>query len=63
MMKKIRKIYEPKHNPKRENKVILLTITDGEKWHYLALKHLSTLLRGITSKNNGDYHCEVPKFV
>ena len=26
-------------------------ITDGEKWHYLAVK---SLFRGITSNNNGD---------
>ena len=24
-------------------------ITDGEKWHYLVVKNLSGLLRGITS--------------
>ena len=45
-------------------------ITDGKKWHYLALKSvrttngynrpiksLSRLLRGITSNHNGDYYC------
>ena len=32
-------------------------ITDGEKWHYLAVKRLSALLRGITGNNNGDFHC------
>ena len=32
-------------------------ITDGKKWHYLAVKKLSALLRGITSINNGDFHC------
>ena len=32
-------------------------ITDGEKWHYLAVKKLSTLLRGITSKSDGDFYC------
>ena len=29
-------------------------ITDGEKEHYLAVKKLSVLLRGITSKHVGD---------
>ena len=29
-------------------------ITDGKKWHYLALKSLLALLRGITSNHNGD---------
>ena len=32
-------------------------ITDGEKWHYLAVKKLPILLRGITSKHNGDFYC------
>ena len=29
-------------------------ITDGEKWHYLTVKNLSGLLRGITSNHAGD---------
>ena len=28
-----------------------------ERWHYLAVKKLSALLRGITSKNSGAYCC------
>ena len=32
-------------------------ITDGKKWHYLAVKKLSALFRGITSNNNGDFYC------
>ena len=32
-------------------------VTDGEKWHYLALKSFSALLRGITGSNNGDFCC------
>ena len=32
-------------------------ITDGEKWHYLAVKKLSKLLKGITSKHKGDFYC------
>ena len=27
------------------------------RWYYLAVKKLSALLRGITSKNNGDFYC------
>ena len=45
---KIRLAYKSKHNFKRENQVILLMITDGKKWHYLAVKSLPALLRGIT---------------
>ena len=32
-------------------------ITNGEKWHYLAVKRLSGILRGVTSYNNGDFYC------
>ena len=33
-------------------------ITDGtSNWHYLAIKNLSELLRGITSNHNGDFYC------
>ena len=31
-------------------------ITDGEKWHYLAVRSLSALFRGITSSNNEDFY-------
>ena len=53
-----RHAYKPKHNLKCENQVIPLMITaDGEKWHYLAVKKLSTSLTGITSKHNRDFYC------
>ena len=29
-------------------------VLDGEKWHYLAVKRLSALLRGIKSTNKRD---------
>ena len=32
-------------------------ITDGKKWHYLAVRSLSALFRGITSSNNEDFCC------
>ena len=32
-------------------------ISNGENWHYLAVKNLSRLLRGITSNHDGDYYC------
>ena len=32
-------------------------ITDGEKWHYLTVKSLSALFRGITGNNNRDVLC------
>ena len=49
--------YKSKYNSTRENQVILLMITDGEKWHYLTVKSLSALLKGVTSKHNGDFYC------
>ena len=32
-------------------------ITDGKKWHYLAVKSLPALFRGKTSKHAGDFYC------
>ena len=32
-------------------------IPNREGWHYLAVKKLSALLRGITSKHHGDFYC------
>ena len=46
-----------KHNLTCKKQVILLMITDGEKWHYTAVTRLSGLLRGITSNHNGDFYC------
>ena len=53
----IKHAYKSKYNLNRGNQVILLMITDGKKWHYLAVKTLSALLRGITSKHVGDFYC------
>ena len=49
--------YKSKHNLTRENQIILLMITDDEKCHYLTVKNLSGLLRGITSNHAGDFYC------
>ena len=53
--KKISLAYKSKPNLTREKQVVLLVITDGEKWHFIAVKGLSGLLRGVTSNNNGDF--------
>ena len=45
MAEEIRLGYKSKYNLKHKNQVILLIITDGKKWHYLALKSLSALLK------------------
>ena len=56
--KQIRLAYKSKYNHKRENQVNLLIITDDvENWHYLAVKRMSALFRGIMSNNNGGYYC------
>ena len=49
--------YKSKYNHKHKNQVILLMITKGKKWHYLAIRSLSALLREIRSSNNGDFYC------
>ena len=53
----LRYAYKSKYNLKCENQVILLMIPNGKKWHYLAVRKLSALFRGITSNNNGDFYC------
>ena len=67
---KISHAYKSEYNRKRKNQVVLLMITYGEKWHYIALKSETTddvfirptkslfkLFRGITANHNGDFHC------
>ena len=46
--KKIEIAYKSKHNLTREKHAILLLTSNGENWHYLTVKDLSRLLRGIT---------------
>ena len=48
-----------KINSNWEKQIILLMIPNEEKegWHYLAIKRLSTLLRGITSEHHSDFYC------
>ena len=67
---KITHAYKSEYNCKHKSQVVLLMITDGEKWHYIALKSeptddgfnrpirsLSRLFRGITSNHDGDFYC------
>ena len=68
--KTINLAYKSKYNRKRENQVVLLMITNGEKWHYIALKSVRTddgfnrpirsfsrLFRGITANHHGFFYC------
>ena len=53
----IRHAYVSKCNITCKNQVTFLMITDGKKWHYLAVKTLPALHRGITPKHNPDFYC------
>ena len=55
--KEIRQAYISEHNDECNNQLNLLMITDGtSNWHYLSIKSISGLLRGITSSHNGDFY-------
>ena len=50
-------IYIPptfQNNLNHETQIIILIIPSGEGWHYLEVTKLWPLLKGITSKHNGD---------
>ena len=49
--------YKSKNSLTQEKQIILLMISDGQKWHCLAVKNLSRLLRGITSNHKEDFYC------
>ena len=55
LKKEVVPAYVSKYNLNREKQMILLMIPNAEKerWHYLAVKTLSALLHGITSKHKG----------
>ena len=55
--KQINIAYKSKNNLTQKRQMILLMISDGQKWHYLVVKNLSRLLRGITSNHKEDFYC------
>ena len=56
--KEIEIAYKSKSNYKRKKQVILLMITDeNNRLHYLAVKSLPVLFRGITSNHYRDCYC------
>ena len=55
--KKIQVAYKSKHNLAREKQIILLMISNSENWHYLVVKNLPGLLKGITSNHKEDFYC------
>ena len=55
--KKIHIAYKSRYNLTGEKQVILLMISNGENWHYLVVKNLAGLLKGITSNHKEDFYC------
>ena len=55
--KKINIAYKSKNNLTQERQIILLMISDGQKWHYVVVTNSSELLRGITSNHKEDFYC------
>ena len=55
--KQINIAYKSKNNLIQKKQMILLMISDGQKWHDLVVKNLSRLLRGITSNHKEDFYC------
>ena len=49
--------YRSEYNSKHKKQVTLLMITNGKKYHYLAITNLSTLLQGMSSNHRGDFYC------
>ena len=56
---KIKHAYKSKYNLERENQVILLKITHGKKWHFLAVKKLKK--RKNVCENHDFCYVEMPK--
>ena len=54
--KAIRAAYRSECNNKRKKQVIVLMITNGKKWHYLAITNLSALLQRKSSNHYGDFY-------
>ena len=55
ILKKIQVAYKSKHSLTREKQGILLMISKGENWHYLVVKNVPRLLKGITSNHKEDF--------
>ena len=55
--RKIHVAYKLMHNLTCDKQVILLMISNGENWHYLTVKTLPGLIRGIISNHKEDFYC------
>ena len=55
--KTVRVAYRSEYSNKCKKKVILFMITDGKKWHYLAVTNLSALFKEKLSNHHEDFYC------
>lgn len=55
--REVKQVYISKFNSTREKIIDLLLIEGGGKKHYVAIKRLSALIRGLSSRHDGDYYC------
>ena len=55
--RKIHVAYKSMHNLTCDKQINLLMISNGENWHYLTVKNLPGLLRGIKSNYKEDFYC------
>ena len=54
--KKLNLIRKSDFNHKRQHIVDLLMVTDNQNnWHYLTIKNMKRLIRGVTSNHHGDF--------
>ena len=54
---KIYPVYVLRYNSNIEKQNILFMIPNGEGWHYIAVNILPALLKGTTSKHQGNFYC------
>ena len=55
--KTIRVAYRSEHINKSKKQATLLMITDGKKWHYLAVTNLLALFKEKLSNHHEDFYC------
>ena len=49
--------YASRHSSNCEKQAIILLIPNQGRWHHIAVKKLSELLRRISSKHDADFYC------
>ena len=51
------KLWKNKIKIKIKKNLLMIPYPEKEGWHYLAVKKLSSLSRGVTSKHHGNFYC------